>query len=119
MTSNDPQTRIHGRPRIIEAVRAMNQTRTTGVTKSGRHIDKNRSNDWRGYKSHLTERQRVLMRWAIRQSERGVAHQTIVEWLYEKYGWEPVDMQYPLTICTIGMWRALRVREAQKGREWP
>lgn len=113
-----PRTRYEDARSVTEVDPDTGKTYVTGRTRTGRLIDKNRSDGWRGYKSHLTERQRKLMRWALRQRDRGVSRERV--WIrLQELGWEPSPMQYPLTQATIGSWELTRASQKARGREWP
>jgi hypothetical protein len=88
------------------------------INSAGRVIDKNRSETGVGYKSHLTPRQLRLIRWALRQRDRGISRARVLEAVKEK-GWEPGPMQYPITWGTITSWELTRKAMKARGRVWP
>lgn len=90
----------------------------TGRTRSGRLIDKNRDDGWRGYKSHITARNRRLMRWALRQRDLGHSRERVWIALQER-GYTSGPMQYPLSQRTIAGWELTRMAMAKRGKEWP
>lgn len=113
----EPETRIAGK-KVIEVVDGeTGEVWRTAKTGSGRLIEKNRSEGWRGYKSHLTKKQRAQIRWALRQMDRGIARSRVFEAL--KAVWISSPMQYPLTPRTIGSWQGTRAAMAKRGKEWP
>lgn len=93
-------------------------------SKTGRIIDKNRSDKRYGYKTHLTRRQQKIIAWALRQRDRGISRDRILAAIEEMgkregKGWEPQPMQYPISRGTITSWELTRAAEKKKGREWP
>lgn len=116
--SNAPRTRLE-RAGNIETVIDPDTGKPyrTGRTRSGRLIDKNRSDDWRGYKSHLTLRQKKIIAYALRQLDRGCLPEQV--WIKIQPYWNPSPMQYPLTAATIQSWRMIRGAQRARGKEWP
>lgn len=91
----------------------------TAVTLTGRLVEKNRSEGWRGYKSHLTDKQKRIIRWYLRQRDRGCTRKACWEILVKSGAWQPQPMQYPLSYRTLASWELTRAAEAAKGRDWP
>lgn len=113
------RTRMAGRQAQTEIDANTGREWVTGRTRTGRIIEKNRSNGWRGYKSHLTNRQKKIIAWALRQRDRGVNRVTIYNYIAEHDLWDQQPLQYPLTSNTIGAWELTRAAELKRGREWP
>lgn len=114
-----PRTRLHGRQRVSQVDPDSGEMYVTGLTRSGRLIDKNRSEYWRGYKSHLTYKQRVIIRWALRQRARGISRKRIYAEIVRLGAWKPQPMQYPFRLGTITSWELTYWAEIKKGRDWP
>jgi hypothetical protein len=92
------------------------------IAKSGSEVYKNRSvsrGGVRQYDTHLTERQKVLIRWALRQLTLGHKAGRIADALNDRYGWTPGPGQFPVSAATIRAWMMTRRVEAKKGRIWP
>jgi hypothetical protein len=89
----------------------------TARSRSGRLLDKNRSDDWRGYKSHLTLRQKKIIAYALRQLDRGCIREQV--WIKIQPYWNPSPMQYPLTERTLQSWVMIRAANRARGKEWP
>lgn len=88
------------------------------VTHAGRRVDKNRSSHY-GYKSHLTKEQKRVIRWALRQRDRGISRGRIYDHIVENDLFPLSSMQYPLRPGSIGGWEFVRMMERRKDREWP
>lgn len=118
--SNEPVTRAEGRSSELEIDPDTGIAYVGAQTRSGRVVEKNRSDGWRGYKSHLTRRQRRLIAYALRQRDRGCKRQDVVDKILESGQWVPGQMQYPnLTANTVGMWEMIRRSQEVRGKEWP
>jgi hypothetical protein len=118
-TSLLPSTRAEGKPLVTAVDPDTNRVYTTVKTNTGRLVEKNRSNGWRGYKSHLTRRQKQIIRWYLRQRDRGCSRERCWIALQEADAWVPQPMQYPLTFGTLASWELTRSAERAKGRDWP
>jgi hypothetical protein len=114
-----PRTRAEGRQRRTEIDESTGRTHVVVTSSTGRVVDKNRSDGWRGYRSHLTSRQKKLIRWAIRQKKRGVSAPVILDLLLNRYGWAESPLQYPIGPQSIRMWCATQAVMANRGKEWP
>ena len=114
-----PRTRAEGRQRRTEIDETTGRTHVVVTSSTGRVVDKNRSDGWRGYQSHLTPRQKKLIRWAIRQKKRGVSAPVILDLLLNRYGWAESPLQYPIGPQSIRMWCATQAVMANRGKEWP
>lgn len=112
-----PVTRAEGRTPTVEVDPDTGEEYVTARTRTGRTVEKNRSDGWRGYKSHLTVRQKRLIAYALRQRDRGCTREAILEKL-QPY-WVPSPMQYPLAVNTIASWELTRRSQEARGREWP
>lgn len=117
--SKEPVTRAHGRTPTVEIDPNTGEEYVTVRSKNGRLVYKNRSDGWRGYKSHLTKKQRRLIAWALRQRDRGCSQRAVWEKLVESGQWVSGPMQYPLTQGTVASWELTRRAEWAKGRDWP
>lgn len=115
--SREPVTRAHGRTPIVEVDPDTGEEYVTAKTRTGRPIEKNRSDGWRGYRTHLTKKQRRLIAYALRQRDRGCSREAI--WIKLQEHWVPSPMQYPLTVNTIASWELTRASQRARGREWP
>ena len=115
----EPKTRVEGKPLIRERDPDTGEFYITAKTRTGRTIEKNRSNGWRGYKSHLTQKQKRIIRWYLRQRDRGCSRERCWIALQKSGAWVPSPMQYPLTFGTLASWELTRSAEAAKGRDWP
>lgn len=115
------RTRVQGRELVSQVDPDSGETWVTGLTSSGRLIEKNRSDRKfpYGYKSHLTHRQRVIIRWALRQRHRGVGNKQIYAEIMRVGAWKLQPMQYPLRQGTIASWALTYRAERAKGRPWP
>lgn len=89
------------------------------ILSNGRQLDKNRSDSARGYKSHLTEQQLQVIRWALRQIDRGVPQRKVFEAIRDRGVWKPQPGQYPMSRRTIHSWLATRAASKSRGKEWP
>lgn len=115
--SVEPVTRATGRTPTVETDPNTGEEYVTARSRTGRLIDKNRSDGWRGYRTHLTARQRRLIAWALRQRDRGCTREAI--WIKLQEVWQPSPMQYPLSVNTIASWELTRASQRSRGREWP
>ena len=96
------------------------QTYTAVISAGGEEVYKNRSVSGWGYTSHLTRRQKVLIRWALRQRARGQSNGRIAQALNTmENGWVPGPGQYPVDARTIRGWEATWTVMARRGKEWP
>lgn len=116
---NEPRTRAEGRQLIRETDPDTGREYVTATTRTGRTVEKNRSDGWRGYKSHLTEKQKRIIRWYLRQRDRGCSREKCWIKLQEADAWVPSPMQYPLTFGTLASWELTRAAMASRGKEWP
>jgi hypothetical protein len=114
-----PKTRAEGRERILETDPTTGREYVTAKTRTGRSVDKNRSDGWRGYKSHLTAKQRRIIRWYLRQRDRGCSRERCWIEIQRSGAWVPSPMQYPLTFGTLASWELTRSAMQSRGKEWP
>jgi hypothetical protein len=98
------------------------------VGESGAEVYKNRSHHGYGYKSHLTEAQKRLIRWALRQRDLGHSRQCVVQALRKgvverstgrRIFWHAGPGQFPLSAGTIGSWEITRAAMDLRAKEWP
>jgi hypothetical protein len=116
---NEPKTRAEGRRLTHVMDPDTGQEYVTAMTRTGRIVEKNRSDGWRGYKSHLTDKQKRIIRWYLRQRDRGCSRERCWIKLQESGAWQPSPMQYPLTFGTLASWELTRAAMASRGKEWP
>lgn len=115
---NSPQTRAERAGKLETAVDPdTGKEYVTARSRSGRLLDKNRSDSWKGYKSHLTGKQKRIIAYALRQLERGCTREAV--WIKIQPYWKPSPMQYPLTQATVQSWVMIRAAQRARGREWP